>query len=65
MINKILLVFMAFDVLFLFCAGLHLFIPLFTERNIKNNTNVNNVAANLLLDHCPLLGTCPMTSGNP
>ncbi|EHY56793.1 hypothetical protein HRR83_002126 [Exophiala dermatitidis] len=54
MANKILLVFIAFDIAFLGCAGLHLFIPLFTESNMKNNTNVDNIASNLLLDHCPL-----------
>lgn len=54
MANKILLVFIAFDVIFLLCAGLHLFIPLYTRMNIKNNTNVDNIASNLLLDHCPL-----------
>ncbi|KAL2432363.1 hypothetical protein ABEF95_006773 [Exophiala dermatitidis] len=54
MANKILLVFIAFDIAFLGCAGLHLFIPLFTESNIKNNTNVDNIASNMLLDHCPL-----------
>ncbi|EXJ80021.1 hypothetical protein A1O3_08307 [Capronia epimyces CBS 606.96] len=54
MANKILLVFIAFDVVFLLCGGLHLFIPLFTQANIKNNTNVDNIASNLLLDHCPL-----------
>ncbi|EXJ83783.1 hypothetical protein A1O1_07410 [Capronia coronata CBS 617.96] len=54
MANKILLMFIAFDLIFLLSAGLHLFIPLFTEANIKNNTNVENIASNLLLDHCPL-----------
>jgi hypothetical protein len=55
--NKILLVFIFFDLVFLLCAGLHLFIPLYTKASITNNTNVNNVASNLLLDHCPLLVT--------
>ncbi|KIX09981.1 uncharacterized protein Z518_01062 [Rhinocladiella mackenziei CBS 650.93] len=54
MANKILLVFIGFDILFLLCAGLHLFLPLYTEASIKNNTNVSNIAQNLLLDHCPL-----------
>jgi len=57
MVNKILWVFIAFDVVFLLCAGLHLFIPLYTQANIKNNTNVDNIASNLLLDHCPLLAS--------
>jgi hypothetical protein len=57
MVNKILLVFIAFDIIFLLCAGLHLFIPLYTRMNIKNNTNVENIASNLLLDNCPLTGT--------
>ncbi|KIW75951.1 hypothetical protein AYO20_05175 [Fonsecaea nubica] len=54
MANKILLVFIVFDVIFLLCAGLHLFIPLYTRMNIKHNNNVNNIASNLLLDNCPL-----------
>ncbi|OCT50604.1 putative tetraspanin [Cladophialophora carrionii] len=54
MANKILIVFIVFDIIFLLCAGLHLFIPLYTRMNIKNNTNVDNIASNLLLDHCPL-----------
>jgi hypothetical protein len=57
MANKILLVFIAFDVVFLFCGALHLFIALYTKMNIKNNTNVQNIASNLLLDNCPLTGT--------
>jgi len=54
MANKILLVFVGIDVVFLLCAGLHLLIPLYTREMIKNNTNVNNIASNLLLDNCPL-----------
>jgi len=54
MANKILLVFVGFDVAFLLCAGLHLFIPLYTRISIENNSNVNNIATTLLLDHCPL-----------
>jgi hypothetical protein len=56
MANKTLLVFIVFDLVFLLCAGLHLFIPLYTRMNIKNNTNVDNIASNLLLDNCPLTG---------
>ena len=57
MANKILLVFIAFDVIFLFCAGVHLFVPVYTRMNIQDNMNVDNIASNLLLDHCPLTGT--------
>lgn len=56
MANKILLVFIGFDVAFLLCAGLHLFIPLYTQTSIKNHTNVQNIASNLLLDNCPFIG---------
>lgn len=56
MANKILLVFIGFDVAFLLCAVLHLIIPLYTQNMVKNNNNVDNIANNLLLDHCPLLG---------
>ncbi|KAJ9603473.1 hypothetical protein H2200_012251 [Cladophialophora chaetospira] len=54
MLNKTLLVFIVFDIIFLLCAGLHLFIPLYTRMNINKNTNVDNIASNLLLDNCPL-----------
>jgi len=54
MANKTLIVFIVFDLVFLLCAGLHLFIPVYTRMNIKNNTNVDNIASNLLPDHCPL-----------
>lgn len=56
MANKILIVFICFDLAFLACAALHLVIPLYTQQSIKNNNNVDNIANNLLLDHCPLLG---------
>lgn len=56
MVNKILLVFVGFDVAFLLCAVLHLIIPLYTQNMIKTSNNVDNVATNILLDHCPLLG---------
>merc|ERR1712000_714368 len=54
MANKILLVFIGFDIAFLLCAVLHLLIPLYTRASVKNNMNVNNIASNLLLDDCPL-----------
>ncbi|KAJ9638484.1 uncharacterized protein PV06_09624 [Exophiala oligosperma] len=54
MANKILLVFIGFDLAFLACAALHLVIPLYTRQAVKNNMNVGDVATNLLLDHCPL-----------
>lgn len=56
MVNKILLVFVGFDVAFLLCGVLHLLIPLYTQNMIKTSNNVDNVATNILLDHCPLLG---------
>ncbi|KIW16672.1 hypothetical protein PV08_03860 [Exophiala spinifera] len=54
MANKILLVFIGFDLAFLACAALHLFIPLYTRQAVKNKMNVDSIATNLLLDHCPL-----------
>lgn len=57
MANKILFVFIGFDIAFLLCAVLHLIIPLYTQNMVKNNNTVDNIANNLLLDHCPLLGT--------
>ena len=62
MANKILLVFIGFDVAFLLCAGLHLFIPLYTRASIANNHTVDNIATHLLLDHTPLTGKFPPNS---
>lgn len=52
--NKTLLVYIGFDLIFLLCAGLHLFIPLFTRASLQKQPTVANVANNLLLDECPL-----------
>ena len=52
--NKILLVFIAFDLLFLVCAVLHLVIPILTHASLGNTPTLKNVASDLLLDHCPL-----------
>ncbi|KIV77711.1 hypothetical protein PV11_09493 [Exophiala sideris] len=51
--NKILLVFVGFDIAFLLCAVLHLLIPIYTRASVPTS-NISNVASNLLLDHCPL-----------
>lgn len=51
---KTLIVYVVLDLLFLLCAGLHLFIPLFTRASLNKQLQVSNVANNLLLDECPL-----------
>ena len=56
MVDKTLLVYVGFDGVFLLCAGLHLFIPLFTKNSMLAPPTPENVATNLLLDHCPLTG---------
>jgi hypothetical protein len=54
MVNKLLLVFIAFDILFLACAALHLVIPILTHASLGRTPTLSNVASDLLLDHCPL-----------
>ena len=56
MVNKILLVFIGFDVAFLLCATLHLVLPLYTRSSFANNNTVDNIANHLLLDNTPLTG---------
>ncbi len=67
MVNKILIVFIVFDILFLGCAALHLLIPLMTHASLGQGPTLNNVASDLLLNHCPLTGMDgppPMHQGN-
>lgn len=54
MAKKTLVVFICFNLVFLLCAGLHLFIPLFTRASLSHKPTLSNVARNLLLDECPL-----------
>ncbi|ETN40752.1 uncharacterized protein HMPREF1541_05032 [Cyphellophora europaea CBS 101466] len=52
--NKILWAFIGFETLYLGCAILHLVIPLTTHASLGRAPNRDNVAGDLLLDHCPL-----------
>lgn len=54
MARKTLFIFVGFDLLFLICAALHLFIPLSTRAQLKMKPQPETVANNLLLDECPL-----------
>lgn len=54
MVNKILLIFVGLDILFLGCAALHLLIPILTRASIGRTPTLSNVASDLLLNHCPL-----------
>jgi hypothetical protein len=54
--NKILWAFIGFEILFLGCAVLHLVIPLTTHASLGRVPTFDNVAGDLLLDHCPLTG---------
>lgn len=54
MARKTVFIFVGLDIVFLICAGLHLFIPLFTRAQISKPPTLDNVANNLLLDDCPL-----------
>lgn len=54
MARKTLFVFIGFNLIFLICAGLHLFIPLYTRAQLGKDPTLDNVANTLLLDECPL-----------
>jgi hypothetical protein len=56
MVNKILLVFIALNFLFAACGGLLLAVVLMTRTSMQAAPTISNVAQNLLLDHCPLIG---------
>ncbi|KAK5945061.1 hypothetical protein PMZ80_002264 [Knufia obscura] len=54
MARKTFIVFIAFNLIFLLCAALHFFIPLYTRTSIKKAPTLDSIASNLLLDECPL-----------
>jgi hypothetical protein len=56
MANKILLVFIALNLLFAACGGLLLAVVLMTRTSAQAAPTISNVAQNLLMDHCPLIG---------
>src|SRR5271170_1362238 len=56
MANKILLVFIILNFLFVACGGLLLAVVLMTRNSAQAAPTISNVAQNLLLDHCPLIG---------
>jgi hypothetical protein len=53
---KILLVFIILNFLFAACGGLLLAVVLMTRSSAQAAPTISNVAQNLLLDHCPLIG---------
>jgi hypothetical protein len=61
MANKILLVFIALNFLFVACGGLLLAVVLVTRASQQSAQTISNVAQNLLLEHCPMIGkiSCP------
>jgi hypothetical protein len=54
--NKLLWTFIGFEILYLGCAVLHLIVPLTTHASLGRAPTLDNVAGDLLLDHCPLTG---------
>ena len=56
MANKALLVFLAFEFLFVACGGLIIAVALMTRASQQSPQTVSFVAQNLLLDHTPLMG---------
>ena len=56
MANKILIVFLLFEFLFLLCGGLMVAVAFVARSASSNDPTIRNVAQNLLLSHCPLMG---------
>jgi len=56
MANKILLVFIVLNFLFLACGGLLLATVLVSHNAQQGTQTVSNVAQNLLMNNCPLIG---------
>jgi hypothetical protein len=54
--NKLMLMFVAIDFLFLACGGLLLGFSLLGEQQDRATPTVGNVAYNILLTICPLTG---------
>ena len=57
MVNKILLVFLLQDFMFLASGGLLIGVVYITKAACASDPTVNNVAANMLLMQTPLTGT--------
>ena len=55
--SKLMMVFVAMDIIFALCGGLLMGFSLTSEQNLRANPTIANVAQNLLLDQCPLTGT--------
>jgi hypothetical protein len=56
MANKILLVFIVLNFLFAACGGLLLAVVLVSHTSLQSTQTVSNVAQNLLMNNCPLIG---------
>ena len=56
MANKLLIVFILLNFLFAACGGLLLAVVLVTRNAQQSSQTISNVAQNLLLNHCPLIG---------
>lgn len=55
-VNKTLLVYIGFDILFLVCAGVLIGLPLAANVSGSSALNLSTVAQTLLVDECPLKG---------
>ena len=55
--SKLMMIYVAFDVIFAGCGGLLMAFSLMAENTMRASPTLDNVARNLLLDQCPLTGT--------
>ncbi|KAF2281614.1 tetraspanin [Westerdykella ornata] len=52
--TKLMMIFVAFDIIFAACGGLLMGFSLVSEQTMRGDPTLDNVARNLLLDQCPL-----------
>ncbi|KAF2873179.1 tetraspanin [Massariosphaeria phaeospora] len=52
--SKLMIIYVAFDLIFAACGGLLMGFSLISEQRLRNTPTVDNVAQNLLLGQCPL-----------
>jgi hypothetical protein len=57
MANRVLLAFLAFDMLFLLAAALLIAFPMIMKDRMNRAPTQETVAENLLLERCPLTGS--------
>jgi hypothetical protein len=63
--TKLMMIFVATDVIFAACGGLLIGFSLMAEQTLRADPTKDNVGQNVLLRQCPLTGTTPPLSKPP